>query len=194
MPSTEHNQDEFTGNSESRSPTRRRFLKAGSGATVTAALVSLTSGVAAAHFHGPEKPALNVDIMPDSQDNAINLDGEGVIPIAVLQTEKFDPTSQNVNYRFGVQDVVANGGGARPIHDGHATDVNDDGRCDLILHFRVEDTGFDGDEAIGHLHWEKGEKGAGHGLGGSDAVSFVDEKKQESQSTPQDVSTSSSNC
>ena len=42
----------------------------------------------------------------------------------------------------------------------------------------MEDTGFDGDENVGHLHWETGEKGAYHGLGGSDSVTIVGQGQQ----------------
>ena len=206
---TSESHEETTGEnsgSESHSFDRRRFLKAGTGAAVAAIGLPTVSGVAAAHFHGSDKATLNIDIKPDSTENTINPKSEGVVPVAVLHTEEFDPTSQNVNYRFGAQDVVANGGGARPIHDGHATDVNGDGQCDLVLHFPVEDTGFDGDETVGHLHWEKGEKGAHHGLGGSDAITIVGSEKQSSHSSrkssqsSQNVSqessmtSSSSNC
>lgn len=91
----------------------------------------------------------------------------------MLQTEAFDPTSKNVNYRFGAPDVVEDGGGACPIHDGHVTDIDGNGNCDLLLHFPMKKTGFDGDEQLGSLHWEKGHKGAHHGLGGSDTISIV---------------------
>lgn len=171
-----------SGESESGSVGRRRFLRAGTGAAVAAVGLSAASGVAAAHFHGPEKRALDVDINPGNRGSKVNLGEDDTIPVAVLQTDEFDPTTENVNYRFGAQDVVENGGGARPVHDGRATDVDDDGRCDLVLRFPVADTGFDGNESIGHLHWEKGERGAGHGLGGSDGITFAGSEHQSSQS------------
>ena len=160
-------------NSKSDLLTRRRVLKTGAGATAAAVGLPAASGVTAAHFHGPEKPPLTIDIEPESEKNTINPNSNGVVPVAVLQTEEFDPTSENVNYRFGTHEVVKDGGGARPVHDGHVTDVNDDGKSDLFLHFPMKDTGFDGDEEGGHLHWEKGHRGAHHGLGGSDSVTIV---------------------
>jgi hypothetical protein len=160
---------------------RRGFMRTGIGAATAALAVPTISGIASAHFHGPDKPALNIDIKPDSDKNRINPQSQGVVPVAVLQTEEFDPTSKNVNYRFGAPNVVEHGKGARPLHDGHVEDVNGDGMCDLVLHFPVEDTGFDGDEQIGSLHWEKGHKGAHHGLGGSDAITISGGKQSDHQ-------------
>lgn len=152
---------------------RRGVLKAGAGAITAAVAIPAVSGVAAAHFHGRGKPTLKIDIKPGSDDNPVNPDSEGVVPVAVLQTDEFDPTSENVNYRFGAPEVVEDGGGSRPRQDGHVTDVNEDGRDDLLLHFPIDGTGFDGNEDEGHLHWEKGHKGAHHGLGGSDDIAIV---------------------
>lgn len=157
---------------DSTSLSRRHLLKTGAGAVTTMVALPAVSGVAAAHFHGPDKGALSIDVLPDSQKNPINPNSEGVVPVAVLQSETFDPTKENVNYRFGAHEVVANGGGARPVHDGHVQDVDGDGKSDLLLHFPMEDTGFDGDEVVGHLHWEEGHKGAHHGLGGSDTITI----------------------
>lgn len=79
-----------------------------------------------------------------------------------------------MNYRFGAPEVVEDGGGSRPRHGGHVTDVNEDGRDDLLLHFPMEGTGFDSDEDEAYIHWEKGHKGAQHGLAGSDDVTIVE--------------------
>lgn len=157
----------------SNSIKRRGFLKAGAGVAATAIGITAVSGTAAAHFHGPEKSTLEIDIKPGSDGNPINPNSNGVIPVAVLQIDDFDPTSENINYRFGAPAVVRDGGGARPAHGGHVTDVDGDGNDDLHLHFPTEDAEFDGDEDEGHLHWEKGQKGAHHGLGGSDSVTMV---------------------
>lgn len=170
---TNRDTPEDSTDTEQSSVARRGFLRAGAGAITAAVAVPAVSSVAAAHFHGGGKPALEIDIKPDSDENTINPKSKGVVPVAVLQTDEFDPTSENVNYRFGAEGVVADGGGARPLHGGHVEDVDGDGRQDLILHFSTEGTGFNGDEEEGHLHWEKGQKGAHHGLGGSDDVRIV---------------------
>lgn len=139
--------------------TRRRVLKTGAGATAAAVGLPAASGLTAAHFHGPAKPTLTIDIKPGSDKNPINPNSNGVVPVAVIHTEEFDPTNENVNYRFGAHEVVKDGGGARPSHDGHVTDLNNDGQSDLLLHFPMEDTGFNGDEEEGHLHWERATEG-----------------------------------
>jgi FtsP/CotA-like multicopper oxidase with cupredoxin domain len=114
---------------------------------------------------------LEIDIKPGSDKNPINPNSHGVIPVAVLQTDEFDPAREDVRYRFGAPDVVGDGGGARPAHDGYVKDVNGDGQDDLILHFPTDETGFDGDESEGRLEWERTEEG--HGLSGSDTVTIV---------------------
>lgn len=139
-----------------------------SGLAATAVGIATLSGQVAAHF-----PAdLTIDIKPGSEENPINPDSRGVIPVAVLQTDEFDPTSEDVRYRFGAPDVVADGGGARSAHGGHVEDVNGDGNDDLVLHFPTEETGFDGDESEGRLEWERTEAGH-HGLSGTDTVTIV---------------------
>jgi hypothetical protein len=145
---------------------RRGFLKAGAGVVSATAGLAAISGSAAAHF--PEK--LDIDIKPGSEKNRIILGSEGVIPVAVLQTEQFDPTNKEVHYRFGAPDVVNSGGGARPVYGGQSVDVNDDGRTDLILHFPAEETGFTDAEETGILVWERHQKGSEHGLSGTGPV------------------------
>lgn len=147
---------------------RRGALRAGAGITATALGIATLGGQAAAHF--PSE--LAIDVKPGSDENAINPNSKGVTPVAVLQTDDFDPTSEDVRYRFGAPDVVRNGGGARPAHGGHVEDVDDDGRDDLVLHFPTDETGFDGDESEARLEWERTESGH-HGLSGTDAVSIV---------------------
>lgn len=147
---------------------RRTFLRASTGLAATGLGIAALGGTAAAHF-----PAgLDVDVKPGSDDNPVNPDAGGVIPVAVVQTDDFDPTSADVRYRFGAPDVVADGGGARPAHGGHVEDVDGDGRNDLVLHFPVAEAGFDGDESAARLEWERDETGA-HGLSGMDIVTIV---------------------
>jgi len=147
---------------------RRGFLRVSAGMAATAVGITSLSGTVAAHFPSD----LEIDIKPGSDKNPINPNSSGVIPVAVLQTDEFDPTSEDIRYRFGAPDVVADGGGARPSHDGHVEDVDGDGRDDLVLHFPTDETGFDGDESEGRLEWERTESGE-HGLSGTDTVTIV---------------------
>ncbi|WP_323172882.1 hypothetical protein [Natrialba sp. PRR66] len=149
---------------------RRRVLRAGTGLAATTLGIAALGGQAAAHF----PPDLEIEIKPGSGSDPapINPRSQGVVPVVVLQTDEFDPTSEPVRYRFGAPDVVGDGGGARPVHDGHEVDVNGDGRTALQLHFPVDETGFDGDESSGRLEWERTDDG-NHGLAGTGAVTIV---------------------
>lgn len=148
---------------------RRDVLKITAGVATAAATVPVLTGDGAAHF--PEN--LEIDIEPDSDDNRINAEHNGLIPVAVFQTDAFDPTGADVRYRFGAPDVVSDGGGARPAHNGHTEDVDDDGNEDLVLHFPTEDTGFDSDDEEGRLEWERTESGE-HGRSGTDDVTIIE--------------------
>lgn len=81
------------------------------------------------------------------------------------ETVRFDPTEEAVRYRFGAPAVVEDGG-ARPVHDGHDTDGA------LVLHFPMEETGFDEDSTEGRLVWERDESGE-HGYSGTDEVTVT---------------------
>lgn len=157
-----------TGTEDGSPIARRGFLRVSTGLAATAVGIATFGGQVAGHF----PPDLEIDIKPGSDDNRINPDSNGVIPVAVLQTDEFDPTSEGVRYRFGAPDVVDDGGGARPAHCGHVEDVNGDGQDDLVLHFPTDETGFDGDESEGRLEWERTEDGQ-HGLSGTDTVEPV---------------------
>lgn len=157
--------------------TRRRILKTGVGAVATVGVLPLLSGSAAAHF--PDQ--LEIDIKPNCDTNTLNPKSNGVIPVAVLPTEftgedgetvQFNPTENDVRYRFGAPDVVDDGGGARPAHNGHpqGNDRTDD--TSLLLHFPMEETGFDSDTTEGKLIWERDKSGE-HGYSGTDEVTIT---------------------
>jgi hypothetical protein len=147
---------------------RRTMLKTTAGAATAISGLAMLTGGAAAHF--PEE--LSIDIKPGSDDNPINPRSNGVVTVAVLQTDEFDPTSEDVRYRFGAPEVVSSGAGSQPAHGGHIKDVNGDGREDLVLHFPTGETGFDGDESEGELRWDRDESRE-HGLSGRDTVTIV---------------------
>lgn len=84
--------------------------------------------------------AVVLDIKPGSDPNAINPDGKGVIPVAILTTADFDATTVDATtVRFGPSE-------AEPARRGRIKDVDGDNDDDLILHFRTQETGItDGD-------------------------------------------------
>ncbi|GAA5048611.1 hypothetical protein GCM10025751_20730 [Haladaptatus pallidirubidus] len=147
---------------------RRNLLKASAGVAVVSLAIPTLSSTAIAHF--PNE--LDIDVKPDDDSNEINLGSRGVVPVVVHQTDEFDPTSEAVRYRFGSPATVADGGGACPIHEGHAKDFDGDGSDELLFHFRIKDAGFEEGATEAELRWEKDDSGE-HGLSGRDSVTIV---------------------
>lgn len=86
-----------------------------------------------------ETTTVQIAIHPGSFPNAnsINPQSKGVIPVAILLTNTFDPTAVDPN---SVKFWPAN---AEEAHGrGHNEDINGDGKTDLVLHFRTQDTGI----------------------------------------------------
>ncbi len=106
-----------------------------------------------------------VDIKPDSDNNRVNPNNNGVVPVAVLTTDEFDATTIDVaSLSFGPN-------GASTAHDGHFEDVDNDGDVDLMLHFPTQDIGFDLSETE---YWLTGTANDGeYEIEGSDFVSFT---------------------
>jgi len=155
--------------------TRRQLLKGAAGVGIAAATLPALTDTAAAHF----PLQLDIDIQPNNAENFIDLEDHEVVSVAVHPTEflngdgereSFDPTEEEVRYRFGSQSAVQQGGGAVPIGDGEQTDSGAGDREQiLVLDFPVDETGFDGGEETGWLYWERDESG-NHGLRGVDAT------------------------
>jgi hypothetical protein len=84
------------------------------------------------------KSRVNVDIdfKPRDLRNNINPKGKGVIPVAILTTDTLDAiTLDPLSVEFGPD--------AKEVHGrGHIKDTNGDGKPDLLLHFKTQDTGI----------------------------------------------------
>jgi hypothetical protein len=78
-----------------------------------------------------------VSLVIKSGSDTINPKSTGVITVAILTTDTFDASTVDPSsVRFGPL-------GAAEAHGrGHVEDVNGDGRDDLVLHFRTQDTGI----------------------------------------------------
>ncbi len=84
-------------------------------------LVTLDSGVA-------------IDIKPGSDENKINLNSNGVVPVAVLTTDDFDAARIDA----GTVEFA----GAAPVH-WRLGDVDEDGDIDMMFHFRTQQLELD---------------------------------------------------
>lgn len=82
---------------------------------------------------------VQIAIHPGSFPNAssINPKSKGVIPVAILSTNTFDATTVDpASLKFGPS-------GAGETHGrAHKDDVNRDGKADIVVHFRTQDTGI----------------------------------------------------
>lgn len=165
--STYENNSNGDGTKAQRS-SRRRLLKTCVGVAATTLGVPILGSTATAHF----PPSLEIDVKSESDSNAINPRSRGVVPVAVLRTDEFDLTSEDVRYRFGSPDAVAAGDGECPIHEGYVEYVNAGRFRRLDSSLPVQDAGFDGDESEAELRWERDKSGE-HGLAGRDEVRMV---------------------
>lgn len=124
-------------------------------------------------------PKLAVEVKPGNggATDPINPRSRGTIPVAVLQTQSFDPTARTIDYRFDAAGEVGCDS-AQPLHGGHVEDVDGDGKDDLVLHFDAQETNFGpGDQAAELLWVETHGTGKGtctcKGLSGTDEVRIV---------------------
>jgi hypothetical protein len=78
-----------------------------------------------------ETRLVQIDIKPGDSTNSVNLASQGVIVVAILSTPDFNAASVDVNSVLFA--------GARAVNYAWK-DVNGDGRLDLVLNFRTQDT------------------------------------------------------
>jgi len=81
---------------------------------------------------------VTIDIKPDSPKNNVNPKSNGMLPVAVFGRPGFDPYQIDVaRLRLGVTGVEA-----APQQNSSFQDVNLDGEVDLVVNFRIPDTGM----------------------------------------------------
>lgn len=84
-----------------------------------------------------QKFTVPIDIKPDDPRNTVNVTAKGRLPVAILSTPTFDATT--VNHRR----VKFGPAGALPdLEHVKTQDVNRDGQPDLVLRFRIQETGI----------------------------------------------------
>jgi hypothetical protein len=85
-----------------------------------------------------------IDIAPNDPRNRINSRSNGRVSVALISTHEFNALSVNpFTLRFGrtgQEDSLSRIGGLIPRV--RYTDVNDDGRLDMVVEFEIEETGF----------------------------------------------------
>jgi hypothetical protein len=78
---------------------------------------------------------VSIDIKPDTVDNTINLNSQGLLPVAILGAANFNVMDiDNSTLRFGIDENNF----TVPIRLS-INDTNSDGLLDLIMKFEIED-------------------------------------------------------
>jgi hypothetical protein len=114
----------------------------------------------------PDVIPVSVDIKPDSDPNPVNTGSNGVIPVAILSVDGFDAAQVDpLSVEFGPD-------GATEAHGrGHVEDVDGDGDLDLVLHFKMQQTGISCGDTNSSL---TGQTISGDAIEGTDSVNIVD--------------------
>jgi hypothetical protein len=79
---------------------------------------------------------MTIDVKPGDEQNNINLNSKGVVPVAVMTTEQFDAAE--------LDPATALFAGASPER-WKLEDIDGDGKDDLLLHFRTQELELDQD-------------------------------------------------
>jgi hypothetical protein len=100
--------------------------------------------IGAMEVETPSFLPVTIDIRPGDSSNPINLRSTGVIPVTILSTSTFDATSVDpASVTFGPNSA----GSVR----NSLVDVSGDGQLDLVLHFRVQQTGLQASDSYACL-------------------------------------------
>lgn len=111
----------------------------------------------------PPAVRVDIDVKPGSYPNAVNPRRQGVIPVAILTTDRFDAASvDSTSVQFGPAAAAS----VRSRLD----DVDGDGDLDLVLHFATLSTGIACGSTVGVL---TGSTFAGTGFEASDTLRTV---------------------
>jgi len=85
---------------------------------------------------------VSIDIKPGSNENPVNLNSKGVVPVAILTTDRFNAAASVdlSSATFGHRGDEAKDTSCK------TEDVDNDGDQDVICHFRMQETGLDTDD------------------------------------------------
>jgi len=97
----------------------------------------------------PNGNEVEIDIKPGSDQNSINPNSRGVVPVAILGSADFDVTQIDPDTIMftAVGDFYFD---TTPVHFAFE-DVNDDGLLDLIAQFLTQSTGITCDTELGEI-------------------------------------------
>lgn len=109
-----------------------------------------------------------IDIKPDSDLNPINLDSNGLIPVAIFSSPEFDATQVDPTSISIAGAMVAVLGNGKPM--AHEEDVNGDGFVDIVV--QIETQSFDDLRLTGIVEL-KGTTFGGENIVGYDEVIIV---------------------
>jgi hypothetical protein len=119
----------------------------------------------------PPPTEVLVDINPGSTKNRINPSSRGVVPVAILTTDSFDATTVDAGtVCFGDDDQPSQRACTEAHGKSHLEDVNGDGRPDLLLHYRIDQTGIDPGDTTACL---TGSSLVGVGIEGCDSITTL---------------------
>jgi hypothetical protein len=108
---------------------------------------------------------VQINIKPGNSQNNINPKSNGLIQVAILTTDSFDAAEVDwTTVRFGPTGTEATAVSAA------IKDLNKDGKKDMILHFRTQETSIDCDDTAISL---SGETFDGQVVEGSDSIAPV---------------------
>jgi len=100
-------------------------------------IVGAAVDMGAYECQGPKVIAVAIDIKPGSYPNAINLGSYGLIPVAILSSDKFDATTVNPE-TVGLAGAGVAVRGKSNKYMAHEEDVNGDGLVDLVVQVATE--------------------------------------------------------
>jgi hypothetical protein len=119
----------------------------------------------------PNAQQVGIDIKPGSDPNSINLQSNGVVPVAILTNGGFDATTVDpATVCFGDAEDPAQRDCMEAHARGHVQDADGDGDLDLVLHFETGQTGIDPGDTQACL---TGQTFGGAPVQGCDSVNVV---------------------
>lgn len=110
-------------------------------------------------------PVVEIDIRPGGNPNTINLKSRGVVPVAVLTTDKFDAGT--------IDPDTVEFADAAPVR-WKLTDVDNDGDDDMLLHFKTQELNLNQSSTEATL---TGRTNDGALVNGKDTVRIISPKK-----------------